>query len=76
MIASIEGLLAEKRDAGVVIEVGGFGIGLFVSEKTLATLGDAGERIRLLTWLYVREDQLSLFGFRSEPERKIFLSLL
>ncbi|MBN2184253.1 MAG: Holliday junction branch migration protein RuvA [Candidatus Krumholzibacteriota bacterium] len=76
MIASIEGLIAEKRDAGVVIETGGFGIDLFVSEKTLSALGEAGERVRLLTWLYVREDQLSLFGFRSEAERKIFLSLI
>ena len=76
MIASIEGLLAGKRDAGVTIEIGGFGIDLSVSEKTLATLGGAGERVHLLTWLYVREDQLSLFGFRSEPERKIFLSLI
>ncbi len=76
MIASIEGLLAKKREAGVVIETGGFGIDLLVSDKTLSSIGETGERVRLLTWLYVREDQLSLFGFRSEAERNIFLSLI
>ncbi|MBN2070207.1 MAG: Holliday junction branch migration protein RuvA [Candidatus Krumholzibacteriota bacterium] len=76
MIASIEGILAKKRENGIVIEVGGLGIDLSVSEKTISTIGEAGERVRLVTWLYVREDQLSLFGFRSESERKIFLALI
>ncbi len=76
MIASVEGVLAAKKKSSVIVEIGGLGVEVFVPERTLATFGDEGERIRLLTWLYVREDVLSLFGFPSEMEKQMFLSLI
>ncbi len=76
MIASIEGLIASRRDASIVLEVGGLGIEVFVTTQTLHGAGNTGDTIRLFTYLHVREDALSLFGFKHEKEREMFLFLI
>lgn len=76
MISSIDGILSGKYESSVVIEVGGFGIEVFLPGRAIAAIGDEGERVRLFTWLHVREDALTLFGFTTETDRKTFLSLI
>ena len=76
MISSIEGIIGVRTESSVTVEVGGFGIQVFVPERVLAAIGSPGERVRLLTWLHVREDILSLFGFPDESDRKLFLLLI
>jgi Holliday junction DNA helicase RuvA len=73
MIASVRGKLASKGIDHVIVEVGGVGLRVVVSLQTLAELGgsNVGDTY-LLTYLQVREDALTLFGFASESERAAF----
>ena len=76
MISSIEGTLAGVTESSVVVEVGGIGFEVFVPGRVVSSIGSAGSKVRLLTWLHVREDALVLFGFPSPRDRRIFLSLI
>jgi len=76
MISSIEGILAGRTETSVVVETGGFGLELHVPAPALAALGNIGEKVRFSTYLHVREDALTLFGFASEYDRGVFTTLL
>ena len=76
MIDSLEGSLTSKTPAAVTIEVGGVGYLVHVPLSTFAALPEVGRRVRLLTHLYVSDDQLKLHGFATEEERKLFLALV
>lgn len=75
MIASLRGTLA-AREPGVIVEVGGVGLALNVSARTAARLPARGDEVTLVTYLHVREDQLTLYGFATARERALFLLLL
>ena len=73
MIASIRGRLQLLDGEHAVLEVGGLGIEILASGRTLGGLsGRLGEEVSLHTYLHVREDALQLFGFRSVRERVFF----
>ena len=72
MIAWIEGELALKELNRVVLAVGGVGFEIAIPLSTYETLPDAGAPTRLLTLLHVREDELSLYGFATREERRVF----
>jgi Holliday junction DNA helicase RuvA len=72
VIAWIEGELAAKELDRVVVAVGGVGFEIAIPFSTYEALPDAGARARLLTVLHVREDELSLYGFASEDEKRVF----
>lgn len=76
MISYIKGKLTVKTPTSVVVETGGVGFHLIIPLSTHESLGEAGQDVRLLTYLHVREDVLQLFGFAHEDERKLFLLLL
>jgi holliday junction DNA helicase RuvA len=76
MIASVRGPLAAVDGERAVIEVGGLGLEVLASGRTLSTLvPHVGEEVSLYTYLNVREDALQLFGFRDPGERTFFLWL-
>jgi Holliday junction DNA helicase RuvA len=72
VISLLRGELVERAIDSVVIDVGGVGYRVTVSLHTLAALPQAGGQARLLTYLQVREDALTLFGFATERERTAF----
>jgi Holliday junction DNA helicase RuvA len=76
VIASLEGVLAEKGAGRVVLDVGGVGYEVQVPTQTLASLPAQGRRARLHTRLIVREDGMTLFGFASGDERSLFDHLI
>ena len=76
MISSVEGILAGRTAAGAIVETGGFGLEIFVPAPALAGLGSIGEKVKLSTYLHVREDALTLFGFATEYDRGVFTALL
>jgi len=77
MIASIRGKLRLVDGEHAVVEVGGLGIEVLASGRTLGGLpGRLGEEVSLHTYLHVREDTLQLFGFRSVRERVFFQWLI
>lgn len=70
MIGRIAGRLDYRGSDHVLIDVGGVGYVISVSERTLAALPGAGEAVALYTDLLVREDLLQLFGFLSLQEKE------
>lgn len=75
MYAYIDGRLTFKNPAYVVVEAGGIGYHINISLNTYSALGDA-ERCKLYTWLHVKEDAHTLYGFADEGERRLFLHLI
>jgi Holliday junction DNA helicase RuvA len=76
MIGSLRGKLLYKKPDNVIVEVGGVGYRVNVSINTLSILPEEGEDIFLHTYTHVREDILQIYGFISEDEKKIFITLL
>jgi Holliday junction DNA helicase RuvA len=77
VIASLRGKLLLVDGEHAVVEVGGLGIEVLASGRTLGGLSaHLGEEVGLHTYLHVREDALQLFGFRSVRERVFFQWLI
>ncbi|MBS3762206.1 MAG: Holliday junction branch migration protein RuvA [Planctomycetes bacterium] len=76
MIDTLEGTLTSKSPTEATLKVGGVGFLVNVPISTFSGLPATGENVQLFTFLYVREDQLKLFGFATEAERQIFVRLL
>ena len=75
MYAYIDGKLVFKSPAYVVIDAGGVGYHINISLNTYSRL-DNLERCKLFTWLHVKEDAHTLYGFAEEGERRLFLHLI
>lgn len=75
MIAHIQGRLVEKTPTHVVIDCGGVGYHINISLHTYSQLGDA-ENCKLFTFLQIKEDAHSLYGFADKKERELFKLLL
>jgi holliday junction DNA helicase RuvA len=74
VIASLAGTVTTLRLDAAVVDVGGIGVLVHASPRTLATL-DVGRATHLATSLVVREDSLTLFGFSDDDERATFETL-
>jgi len=71
----INGRLVFKCPAYVVIDAGGVGYHINISLNTYSSLS-ANENCKLFTWLHVKEDAHTLYGFADEGERRLFLHLI
>jgi len=76
MIASLHGKIQARTDDSLILNVGGIGYRVRVPTGTLASLGAVGSDALLYTHLHVREDELSLYGFATEDELRLFEKLL
>ncbi|MCD8740493.1 Holliday junction branch migration protein RuvA [Mucilaginibacter roseus] len=74
MYAYISGKLTFKNPAFVVVEAGGVGYHINISLHTFSQLEH--ESVKLFTWLHVKEDAHTLYGFAEEGERRLFLHLI
>ena len=75
MIASLRGQVQELTSDSVILEVGGVGLNIFVPSPVLDQL-QAGDNAFLYTYLVVREDALTLYGFQTKEEREYFSLLI
>lgn len=75
MYAFIEGQVCEKNTNSLVLLAGGVGYQLNCSMNTLQAAPMTGETMRCYTWLSVREDAMELYGFATQEEKELFLSL-
>ncbi|WP_396152076.1 Holliday junction branch migration protein RuvA [Flavobacterium sp.] len=75
MIAHIQGRLVEKTPTDVVIDCNGVGYHLHISLHTFSLIPNS-ENVKLFTYLQVKEDAHTLFGFIEKSEREIFKLLL
>jgi Holliday junction DNA helicase RuvA len=77
MIASLRGtVLHVQQPSFLVVEVGGVGFKVFVPASVFDDLDGIGRGVFLHTYLMVREDALTLYGFSSEEQRALFELLL
>jgi Holliday junction DNA helicase RuvA len=76
VIGFLKGTLVSKRPPVLVLDVGGVGYEIEAPMSTFYSLPEAGEPLRLVTHLVVREDAHILYGFASESERALFRNLL
>ena len=76
MYAYIKGSLEVKTKGYVVIDVSGIGYKIFMSETAIEKLGEIGQVVKIHTYLRVREDDMSLYGFNTNEELRMFELLL
>jgi Holliday junction DNA helicase RuvA len=76
VISRLHGSLLEKSAGEAVVDVAGVGYKVFIPVSTFYRLGDAGATVTLLTHTHVREDTLSLYGFCTSLERRLFERLI
>lgn len=75
MIAYLKGRLVHKDPTYVIIDVGGIGYQVKISLQTYSKIKDE-EQIQLLTFLHIKEDAHTLYGFKEENEKRLFLLLI
>jgi Holliday junction DNA helicase RuvA len=76
MIGSIRGILLSRAPGSVIVEAAGVGYELAVPTGTLSDLPGLGQEVFLHVYTSVREDAIQLFGFGSEEEKRVFITLL
>ena len=76
MLAYIKGSLEMKNKNYIVIDVGGLGYKIFMSENAINSLGEIGKIIKVHTYYRVREDDISIYGFKTQEELRMFELLI
>lgn len=76
MISYIRGEVIDKNDSSVVIDVNGIGYEVFVPNRVLGSIDRSTGPVELYTYLQVKEDGLSLFGFTSKQDLRTFKLLI
>lgn len=76
MYAYIKGELVAKTNDYVVVETGNIGYKIFMPQTAIDKLGEINTQVKVHTYYYVREDNISLYGFLSNDELRMFELLL
>lgn len=76
VIDFVRGTVVERGVDGVVLMLGGFGVRVLTAPSTANHLPDPGHEGTVFTYLLVREDALTLYGFATREERSLFTQLL
>ena len=76
MISFIKGELDSIYEDGIVIENGGIGYDIKVPLSVMNELPSIGDEVKIHTYLYVREDILSLYGFLTRDDLQVFKLLI
>jgi Holliday junction DNA helicase RuvA len=75
MIVHLNGKVSLRSPAFMVIECAGVGYGVQISLNTYEQIGEVKE-LKLLTYLSIKEDSHTLYGFYDEEERQLFIHLI
>ncbi len=76
MIGFIRGVLAEKGNGYIIVDVGGVGYEIFVPANSGAYMSSEGQEVMIHTMMIVREDDMSLYGFTRKGEKDAFKKLI
>ena len=77
MIYHLKGTLELCEEGSCVIDCGGVGYKLFISDNTYTSIvGRVNSELKLLTYLQVREDAVELYGFKTTDELSAFKLLI
>ena len=72
MISYVRGELAAVEPQKAIVDVGGVGYGVYMSQQALSLLPQPGNEVKLYTYLNVKEDAMQLFGFLTKDDLEIF----
>lgn len=76
MISYIKGILEVKNIDNIIVEVNGIGYKIFMAASSIDRVGEIGNIIKVHTYMKVREDDVSLYGFCTNEELKMFEQLI
>lgn len=76
MLAYIRGELAEKSRGYIIIDVCGVGYKIFMSQNSMENIGKIGDIVKVHTFYRVMENDISIFGFNSKEELRLFELLI
>ncbi|MEE8721510.1 MAG: Holliday junction branch migration protein RuvA [Eggerthellaceae bacterium] len=76
MIAFLKGIFVGRTVGSAFIDVGGVGYEVGMSQNSLSKLPSVGEKVEVFTYLQVRDDGVSLYGFSSMEEKALFEKLI
>lgn len=76
MFSYIKGILDSKTNDYLVVEANGVGYRINTSLSTVGAVGDMGDEVKIYTYLHVREDIMSLYGFVTQEELNMFKLLI
>ncbi len=76
MIVALEGILENRSVDSAIVKVGPISLNIYIPSSTLSRLGNVGDAVRLHTHLYLREDNVMLYGFASDRELGLFRNLI
>ena len=76
MISFLIGTIEDKQENSLLLDVGGVGFEMSISSNTFSALPMVGESVKVLTYMSVREDDISLYGFSSKEEKDLFIKLI
>ena len=76
MFAYIKGSLEMKSNGYIVIDINGLGYKIFMSQNNIDTIGELHDIIKVFTYVKVREDDISIYGFKTQEQLKMFELLI
>jgi holliday junction DNA helicase RuvA len=76
MIVALEGILERKGSDSITVKAGPISLNVYIPVSTLNKIGRIGEKVNLNTYLFLREDIVSLYGFAAADELWIFQKLI
>jgi Holliday junction DNA helicase RuvA len=76
VIATLQGTVTARGENFIIVETGGIGLRVYVPTALMARWGKQGRQAQLFTYLHLRENEMSLYGFETEEELSFFEVLL
>lgn len=76
MIVALEGILESRGVDSAVVKVGQLSLQVYIPSSTSSQLGAVGDKVYLHTHLYLREDNIAIYGFASADELGLFQNLI
>lgn len=76
MLAYIKGEIDSKNIGHIIVDVGGLGYKIFMSDKSIESIGKIGDKVKVHTYYRVMEDDISIFGFKTKEELRMFELLI
>ena len=76
MFAYIKGSLEMKSSNYVVVDINGLGYKIFMSQSNIESIGEINDIVKVFTYVKVREDDISIYGFKTQEELRMFELLI
>lgn len=76
MISFIKGTVVDIEESKIILECNGIGYNIFVPSSLVNSIGKTGKDVKVFTYLAVREDSMTLFGFLLKEELDIFKQII